>query len=74
MVGENQSILQAALQNNIHIPYSCRNGVCSTCTAKYTSGKIEMIKNDVLTDADLADGFVLTCTGHPLSDDVVIEI
>jgi ferredoxin-NADP reductase len=71
-VGENQSILQAALQNNVPLPYSCRNGVCSTCTAKCLSGKVEMIKNDVLTDADIADGWILTCTGHPVSDDVVI--
>jgi ring-1,2-phenylacetyl-CoA epoxidase subunit PaaE len=72
-VGENQSILQAALQNNVALPYSCRNGVCSTCTAKCSSGKVEMVKNDVLTDADLADGWILTCTGHPVSDDVVIN-
>jgi ferredoxin-NADP reductase len=72
-VGENQSILQAALQNNVALPYSCRNGVCSTCTAKCTSGKIEMVKNDVLTDADIAEGWILTCTGHPISDDVVID-
>ncbi|WPU94977.1 ferredoxin--NADP reductase [Mucilaginibacter sabulilitoris] len=72
-VGENQSILQAALQNNVPLPYSCRNGVCSTCTAKCTSGKIEMVKNDVLTDADMAEGWILTCTGHPISDDVSIS-
>ena len=72
-VGENQSILQAALQNNVALPYSCRNGVCSTCTAKCASGKIEMVKNDVLTDADIAEGWILTCTGHPISDDVVIS-
>jgi len=72
-VGENQSILQAALQNNVQLPYSCRNGVCSTCTARCISGKIEMVKNDVLTDADIAEDWVLTCTGHPVSDDVVID-
>ncbi|WP_183567979.1 ferredoxin--NADP reductase [Mucilaginibacter sp. SP1R1] len=72
-VGENQSILQAALQNNVPLPYSCRNGICSTCTAKCNSGKIEMVKNDVLTDADIAKGWILTCTGHPVSDDVVIS-
>ena len=73
VVGENQSILQAALQNNIQLPYSCRVGDCSTCAAICKSGKIEMAKNDVLTDADLADGWILTCTGHPLTDDVEIE-
>lgn len=74
VVGENQSILQAALQNNIPLPYSCRGGVCSTCMMKCTGGKVEMVKNDVLTDADLALGWILTCTGHPLDDEVVIEL
>jgi ferredoxin-NADP reductase len=73
MVGENQTILQAALQNNIQLPYSCRAGICSACTAKCINGKVVMDVNDVLTDLDLAHGFVLTCTGHAVSDDVVIE-
>ncbi|MDF2431746.1 MAG: 3-ketosteroid 9alpha-monooxygenase subunit [Mucilaginibacter sp.] len=73
VTGENQSILQAALQNNIQLPYSCRVGDCSTCSAVCKSGKVEMVKNDVLTDADLAAGWILTCTGHALTDDVVIE-
>jgi ferredoxin-NADP reductase len=74
VVGENQSILQAALQNNIPLPYSCLGGVCSTCMVKCTAGKVEMVKNDVLTDADLALGWILTCTGHPLDDAVVVEL
>ncbi|PWK70028.1 ring-1,2-phenylacetyl-CoA epoxidase subunit PaaE [Mucilaginibacter oryzae] len=73
VVGENQSILQAALQNNIPLPYSCRGGVCSTCMMKCIAGKVEMVKNDVLTDTDIAEGWVLTCTGHPLDDEVVIS-
>lgn len=73
MVGENQTILQAALQNKLQLPYSCRAGICSACTATCTSGKIDMPVNDVLTDLDLSHGLVLTCTGHPVSDDVVIE-
>ena len=73
VTGENQSILQAALQNNIQLPYSCLVGDCSTCAATCKRGKVEMVNNDVLTDADLAAGWILTCTGHPLTDDVVIE-
>ncbi len=71
-VGENQSILQAALQNNIKLPYSCRDGICSACTAICKSGTIQMAKNDVLTNTDLAAGLILTCTSHPVTDDVVI--
>ena len=71
-IGENQSILQAALQNNIQLPYSCRAGICSTCMAVCKSGKVVMTENDVLTDNDLKTGWILTCTGHPVGDDVVI--
>jgi ferredoxin-NADP reductase len=73
MVGENQTILQAALQNNITLPYSCKAGICSSCTAICKSGKVEMAVNDVLMDTDLKHGWVLTCTGHPASDGVVVE-
>lgn len=73
MVGENQSILQAALQNDIALPYSCRAGICSACSAKCSSGRVQMAVNDVLTDLDIAQGWILTCTGHPVTDDVVIE-
>jgi len=74
VTGENQSILQAALQNNIQLPYSCRVGDCSTCAAICKTGKVAMVKNDVLTDNDLAAGWILTCTGHAVTDDVVIEL
>ena len=72
LVGENQSILQAALQNGIPLPYSCRAGMCSACMAVCSSGMVAMAENDVLTEDDLAQGWVLTCTGHPVGEDVVI--
>lgn len=71
-VGENQSILQAALQNRVDLPYSCRVGSCSTCSAICKTGKVAMSVNEVLTESDLAAGWVLTCTGHPLTEDVEI--
>lgn len=73
VAGENQSILQAALQNKIKLPYSCRSGICSACVAFCKTGKVEMAKNEVLTDEDIAKGWILTCTGHALTDDVEVE-
>lgn len=73
ITGENQSILQAALQNNIPLLYSCRAGICSSCSVKCQSGKVFMTNNEVLTDADLAQGWVLTCTGYAMGNDVVIK-
>ncbi|TWR29720.1 ferredoxin--NADP reductase [Mucilaginibacter pallidiroseus] len=71
-VAENQSILQAALQNNIQLPYSCRSGICSACVARCKTGQVEMTQNEVLTPQDIQNGWILTCTGHPISDDVVV--
>ena len=68
-----QSILQAALQHQVHLPYSCRGGRCSTCTVKLLSGKVKMTINDVLTEKDLEAGLVLTCVGYAETD-VSIEV
>ncbi|WP_317163115.1 2Fe-2S iron-sulfur cluster-binding protein [Rudanella paleaurantiibacter] len=68
------SILQAALDAGIRLPYSCRGGRCSSCAARCTAGRVQMTINDVLTERDLADGWVLTCTGYPDTDGVVIEL
>ena len=62
------SILDSALSHNIQLPYSCRAGRCSTCAAKCLSGKIKMSINEVLTDKDLEDGWILTCVGFAESD------
>jgi len=69
-----KSILQAALDEGIALPYSCRGGRCSTCVARCQSGSVHMTINDVLTERDLREGWVLTCTGYPESDGVVIEV
>jgi len=71
--GENQTILQAALQNQLHLPYSCGSGVCAACAVKCKSGEVIMVKNEVLTDAEIKQGWVLTCTGYAMSDDVELD-
>jgi ring-1,2-phenylacetyl-CoA epoxidase subunit PaaE len=62
------NILEVALKNNIQLPYSCRGGTCSTCMATCTKGKVKMSVNEVLTEADLEQGLVLTCVGYPETD------
>lgn len=69
-----KSILQAALDHGIAMPYSCRGGRCSSCIARCVSGKVHMTINDVLTEHDLAEGWVLTCTGYPESGQVELEV
>lgn len=69
-----KSVLQAALAAGVYLPYSCRGGRCSTCMARCTSGQVYMTINDVLTDRDLREGWVLTCTGYPMSDNVKLDV
>lgn len=68
-----KSILQAALDHGIPLPYSCKGGRCSSCAARLKAGEVHMTINDVLTERDLANGWVLTCTGYPASEGLVLE-
>lgn len=74
MVEPHQTILEAALELDIDLPYSCQAGMCTACMGKCTSGKVQLDEEDGLTKAELAAGFILTCVAHPLSKDVVVEI
>ncbi len=69
-----KSILDRALEQNINLPYSCKSGVCGTCAATCTAGKINMRYNEVLTDKEVATGRILLCTAYPISDNVKIEV
>ena len=63
-----RTILDAALQSNIKLPFSCKTGRCAACVAKCLSGEIKMSNNEVLTESDLEKGFVLTCVGYAVTD------
>jgi len=69
-----QSILQAAKKRDIPIPYSCETGQCGSCVAHCTQGKVWHSYNQVLTDADLVAGKILTCTGYPINGNITLEI
>jgi len=69
-----KTILKAALEKGIQLPYSCQGGICSTCSAICSTGKVEMSVNEVLTQKDLDNGWVLTCVGYPMTDKVMLEI
>jgi ring-1,2-phenylacetyl-CoA epoxidase subunit PaaE len=73
-VPANQHILDSALQQGIMLPYSCKGGVCGSCTARCTEGKVWMPVNEVLTDKELAQGLILTCVSYPVSNHLRIEL
>ena len=74
MVLPNKAILETALDQGIDLPYSCQSGLCTACRGKALSGKVKLDEEEGLSKSERDEGYVLTCVGHPLTDDVVIEI
>jgi ring-1,2-phenylacetyl-CoA epoxidase subunit PaaE len=72
-MSQKQTILEAALDEDIDAPYSCQGGICSSCIAKVTEGKAVMRQNNILTDGELADGLILTCQAQPTTPTIVID-
>jgi len=68
------SILQSAKNKNIMLPYSCETGRCGNCVARIVRGNVWLSYNEVLTEKDLQNGLTLTCVGHPVGTDVILNI
>lgn len=72
-VEDDETILDAALRQNIDIPYSCYSGICTTCkatcvTGQYDYGDFEIHGIDV---DDNPDNELLLCSAFAKSDMVV---
>ena len=70
---EGLTLLEAAWDNSVGLPSLCQLGSCGTCIARVTQGQVEMLCNNVLTDKEVAEGYVLVCQGIPVSSSVTIE-
>ncbi|MGK7906209.1 MAG: 2Fe-2S iron-sulfur cluster-binding protein [Synechococcus sp.] len=66
--GEN--ILDAADEQGVDLPYSCRAGKCVSCIGRIVSGTVEQ-DHDFLKPNELDAGFVLTCMAHAKTDCVI---
>jgi len=68
-----QTILEAALDNELDPPYSCQIGICGTCRARLIEGSVRMDEREALTDEEIEEGYILTCQAHPETSVVVID-
>ncbi len=71
---DGESILQAALNAGLVLPYGCRDGACGSCKGKLIEGRIDYgrYSEKALPPAEREQGSALFCQAKPLTD-VVIE-
>jgi 2Fe-2S type ferredoxin len=72
-VRENETLLEAGEEEGWDLPYACREGQCISCGGRITDGAnaeqyVEHHTNQMLGEAELDDGYALTCVAYPVSD------
>ena len=72
-MSRDEVVLDVALSKGIDVPYSCQGGVCLTCMGKIEEGKADMIENQLLSEEEINDGYLLTCQAVPKSETLKIN-
>lgn len=70
---DGKTILQSGIEQNVPLPFSCQNGLCGICKMKCVRGRVIMKSNQVLTEQDLKDGYILTCQSLPQTPTIFIK-
>ncbi len=68
-----QTILQAAQEAGLDVPYACEEGICCTCRAKLYQGQVHMAVREALSDWEIEKGYILTCQAVPLTPEIDVE-
>ncbi len=68
-----QTVLDAAEQIGLELPYSCREGMCASCMCEVVEGDVKLNHNDVLDERDLANKLTLSCQAVALTAEVKLK-
>ncbi len=74
-VQSGQTVLDGAMAAGLVLPYSCRNGACSSCKGRVIEGEVDAgpYPAQALSPEELADGYTLFCQARP-GTDLKIEV
>ena len=69
-VAEDETILDAAFRQGIHLMHGCREGRCSACKSYLLEGDVQMVDYSTFAcnEAEEAEGYVLLCRTYAYSD------
>jgi len=72
-VERDETILGGAIRAGIGLPYGCKDGACGSCKSRLLEGRVihGAHQAKTLTEAEEAEGFVLTCCATPQTDCVL---
>ena len=63
-----ETMLEAALNNNIRFPHRCRVGACAMCMCKKISGEVSYRLEPMLTDKEQQQGWIFPCQAYTESN------
>ncbi|MBE9043266.1 2Fe-2S iron-sulfur cluster binding domain-containing protein [Pleurocapsales cyanobacterium LEGE 10410] len=68
---EDGTLLEFAEANGLNPDYSCRQGICHTCTCSIQEGEVEYLESP---DSEPDEGSVLICVSRPKTNRVILDL
>lgn len=73
MDGKASTVLDAAHDAGLELPFSCAGGMCCTCRCQVSEGEAEMDVNYSLEPWEIEAGYILACQARPKTGKLVLD-
>ena len=73
VLNKGELLVSAFNRIGLETPQSCLSGYCSSCKCLLEKGEVDIVKNLVLTDNELEQGYILSCQSVINSDVIVVN-